>query len=114
MSACAPLNSTVRRHVSARIDPNVAKELQTATQALEPHGFRITAIEGGGAMFWAEFRSAQAAFRIVKDRGFWHIDGEGILKGSPSRKSQSAAVTDAIAWITGVTPNTSFERTREG
>ena len=94
--------------MSARIDPTVAKELQSAVQALEPHGFRIVATEGGGAMFWAEFRSAHAAFRLVKDRGFWHIDGEGaVLKGSPSRKSQSAAVTDAIAWITGVTPNTS-------
>ncbi len=87
--------------MAARIDARVAQELQPAARAFEPDGFRLAATEGAGAMFSAEFRSASGSFLVVKDRDFWYIDGKSAMfKTSPSRNSQSAAIKDAIAWIT--------------
>lgn len=75
----------------------VAEEIAPTIRALAQHGFELAATEGEGMMFWAEFRRHSTTLRVVKDRGFWSIDCAGVL--GVSRKSQSAAIRDAIEWI---------------
>ena len=86
--------------MATNVDPDIAQELQAAMRALEPHGFSLTATKGSGMMFTADFRSDKAFLQIVKDRGFWFLNGEtDDLKRHPSRKSLGAVVRDALDWI---------------
>jgi hypothetical protein len=83
------------------LDSAVIAELKPAIRALASHGFQIVAIEGGGKTFSATFRSDNLSLLVVKDRAFWHIGGtDNELKAMPSRKTQAAAIKDALAWIT--------------
>jgi hypothetical protein len=83
--------------MAAAMNQQVVEEIAPTIRALAQHGFELVATEGAGMMFWAEFRRQSTAFRVVKDRGFWSIDCDGVL--GASRKSQSAAIRDALEWI---------------
>jgi len=84
----------------AALNQQVLEEIEPTIRALRTHGFDLVATEGGGMMFWADFPSTEASLRIVKDRGFWHMAGDiDSERPSPSRKSQSAVIRDALDWI---------------
>jgi len=83
--------------MAAAMNQQVVDEIAPTVRALTPHGFELVATEGAGMMFWAEFRRQSTTFRLVKDRGFWSIDCAGVL--GASRKSQSAAIRDALDWL---------------
>jgi hypothetical protein len=83
--------------MATAINQQVIEEIAPTIRALAQHGFELVVTEGAGMMFWAEFRRQSTTIRVVKDRGFWSIDCAGEL--GASRKSQSAAIRDALEWI---------------
>lgn len=83
--------------MATAMNQQVVEEIAPSIRALAQHGFELVATEGAGMMFWGEFRRQGMTFRLVKDRGFWSIDCSGVL--GASRKSQSAAIRDALDWI---------------
>jgi len=86
--------------MSTDISPQVADEIRSAIQKFERYGFSLESTEGEGMMFWAVFKQAESVLTLVKDRGYWWvICGESEGQASPSRKSQAAAIEDALNWI---------------
>jgi len=86
--------------MSTEISSQVVGEIKSAIQQLETYGFHLESTEGEGMMFWAVFKRAELALTLVKDRGYWWvICGESGRQAQPSRKSQAAAIKDALSWI---------------
>ncbi|HRG56066.1 MAG TPA: hypothetical protein PLG56_08510 [Lacunisphaera sp.] len=81
--------------MSASAKSNV-DELRPTVLALEALGFRLVSFQG----FAATFQKEETRLRIVNDRGYWCVDGDGEeLKRFPMRKTRSRATKDAIEWI---------------
>ena len=83
--------------MATAMNQQVVEEIAPTIRALSQHRFELVATEGAGMMFWADFQRESTTLRVVKDRGFWSIDCPGVL--GASRKSQSAAIRDALEWI---------------
>lgn len=79
------------------------EELKPVVSELEALGYQFVGVQDfGGFGFVASFQKAEIKFSVVKDRGYWHLDGdEENLKRAPSRRSRRQVTDDAIAWIKG-------------
>ncbi|MRR52847.1 MAG: hypothetical protein EG825_18405 [Rhodocyclaceae bacterium] len=86
--------------MSTRIDTEARLRFAPTVKALAPYGYTLAGTHGSGKMSYAILKSTQKEIRIVCDRGYWFIDGdEQGLKTFPSRRTQAAAIKDAIKWM---------------